>query len=483
MSAGPSERPFRVFHNSFLLYGAELCTHLFHLLVTVYAAKQMGPQIFGHFVFGTTLVYFVLTLGDFGLTTYLLKEAGARAGRAPSLAWEVYRLKGGLGALVVGLTTAYLLQQQMPMTVVRFVFIVGCSAVLGAFAAVLGVLLKASDRFWLDSLLRISGRGVYLLAAVVALQRGKALAGLAIAALVAALWEFGLAALINARLRLMPFRGQGDDQAGDWRLTLRAAWPYGILAVLSLLYFRIDVLMLEAMKGSTEVGFYGAGYKVLEGLLLVPWACGTALLPVLGRQLAQGDVLPAQVLAHRAMRYLAYGGVGMATLTSLLAPEIIAGLYPSGMFQSAVSGLRVLAWTIVAVSISPISSALINASGAPGINLRIAAAMVVTNVGLNFLLIPPWGLVGAGLATVVTECAGLALGAAYIQRRLMPFPYLPALLRAAVAAGVMSGVILWHKSLWLLPLYVGVYGGILTLCGGLSWAEWQTLRLRRSCES
>ena len=52
----------------------------------------------------------------------------------------------------------------------------------------------------------------------------------------------------------------------------------------------------------------------------------------------------------------------------------------------------------------------------------IFAVGAAVNVGLNFLLIPPFGLIGAALATIAAY-ALIAAGSLLVGRRLYPLPF------------------------------------------------------------
>jgi O-antigen/teichoic acid export membrane protein len=65
----------------------------------------------------------------------------------------------------------------------------------------------------------------------------------------------------------------------------------------------------------------------------------------------------------------------------------------------------------------------------------------VLNLGLNFVLIPPLGLVGAGVATLVSYLLLMAVGSFLGRRSLaIPMPLWPALKFGAIAAAMYFAV-------------------------------------------
>jgi O-antigen/teichoic acid export membrane protein len=88
------------------------------------------------------------------------------------------------------------------------------------------------------------------------------------------------------------------------------------------------------------------------------------------------------------------------------------------------------------------------------------------NVGLNFLLIPPYGIVAAAIVTVASEFV-ILLGSYWLMRRYFGFFPIPRTLAPALAVAAAMGGLLWLLDGAPLPLLVvlgaGVYGGLIWL--------------------
>jgi O-antigen/teichoic acid export membrane protein len=97
------------------------------------------------------------------------------------------------------------------------------------------------------------------------------------------------------------------------------------------------------------------------------------------------------------------------------------------------------------------------ASGRQRLDLGCASAATAVNVGLNFLLIPSYGIIGAALATLVSEAIWIT-AAVYSSSRLAPVPTLLTQLARPLAAGAVMAVcfIVTAGLPWLLqPLVAG----------------------------
>lgn len=65
-----------------------------------------------------------------------------------------------------------------------------------------------------------------------------------------------------------------------WKNILRISWPIGVTTILNLIYFKADTLILSLYKTQTDVGYYGAAYKVLEVITALPHLILGLVLPI-----------------------------------------------------------------------------------------------------------------------------------------------------------------------------------------------------------
>src|SRR5262249_9245078 len=67
-----------------------------------------------------------------------------------------------------------------------------------------------------------------------------------------------------------------------------ASWPLMLNHLLATLFFKIDVTLLEPLKGATVVAWYSSAYKWVDALGVIPSLFTMALLPIMSR-LAKED--------------------------------------------------------------------------------------------------------------------------------------------------------------------------------------------------
>src|SRR5207247_2098629 len=77
------------------------------------------------------------------------------------------------------------------------------------------------------------------------------------------------------------------------REVMRSALPFGLMAFATLLYYRLGTLVLGAAGSASATGSYTVASTLAFGLLMVPNAITSGLLPRLGAQEVEGEQLKA----------------------------------------------------------------------------------------------------------------------------------------------------------------------------------------------
>lgn len=266
-----------------------------------------------------------------------------------------------------------------------------------------------------------------------------------------------------------------------WKRIFWEAFPMGVVLILHVIYFRIDSVMLSLMKGSTDVGIYGAPYKILEVLLTLPVMFLGNVFPTLTRLLAEQSP-KALVLIQRSFDTLAaialplsVGGIVLAEpiIRLIAGQEFVTASTQAPFFGQSATAVLVLQILMVAVGVAFISNLfnyLMIALGRQRSLVRPYLVFGLTNVLLNLLVIPSFSYIGAALSTLVTELVVvsylgvLAIKATKVQLQLGVLGRI-AVATAAMAAFLMGvPVDLWGQ----LVGGVVVYGAAAYLMGVIS---------------
>ncbi len=246
-----------------------------------------------------------------------------------------------------------------------------------------------------------------------------------------------------------------------WRRLARVAVPLGLAGVMITVYYQIDSVLLLQLAGARQAGIYGAAYGFLSPLTFLPAAVMSSFFPVLSA-VYRDDPARARRLVQVCADTMGMIGLPILAGTIALAEPIIALIYGPGYAQAA-GVLPILMIAFVSICFGSLAGFL-----SPLVQRQWRLALYSTlgalaNVALNLALIPAYGIYGSAWATVATELLTMVL-MLNTSLRAMGMRLSPSrLLRVALVAGAMTGVMTLARPLGLLP--AGTLGVLFYIAG------------------
>lgn len=226
----------------------------------------------------------------------------------------------------------------------------------------------------------------------------------------------------------------------------------------SLLFLvNIDLFLVKRFLDNTQTGYYTASstlsklpYYMLTGL-------GMTLFPAISK--FSNDKIQVIKYIKESMRYMILILFPITFIISGSSKLLIELIY-SNIYVEASYSLEILIFGLAAFTISNILMMIINAYGRPVIPVVITITLIPMIIGLNWILIPIYGLKGAAIATTITGLFGLILSSIYIIRLFGTFIDLISLIRIIFASFIVYEMALWVQvDIVILPLwYIFLFG-------------------------
>jgi O-antigen/teichoic acid export membrane protein len=203
-----------------------------------------------------------------------------------------------------------------------------------------------------------------------------------------------------------------------------------------------DRFFLVKLSGAAEVGRYSLAVRVASAMVLLLTAFRTAW-PAFAYSI--DDDREARRTYGFVLTYLLFVTSWIALALSLLAPWLVRLLAPSNPdFWSASRVVPPLAFAAAAFGGYIVMAIGVGRSRQTQLNWVVTGAAALLNVALNLILIPPYGMMGAAIATVAAYTlmfAGMTVNAQRVYR--VPYQWR----RIALVAGVAVGLTVLGKAL------------------------------------
>jgi len=247
---------------------------------------------------------------------------------------------------------------------------------------------------------------------------------------------------------------------------LQQGWPFALLVGFSAIYNRIDVVIITALKGFLQTGYYTAAYKIFDLLGFFPSVVSYTLFPFFAGLMAKNSLIEVRENLEKYLRLMLVVALPMAVGGSLLSAKLISLVAGPG-YQAAAPVLAILIWApaILFVYI-PLNSLVISQLTKKAV--LITGANVIVNIAGNLLLIPRFGIKAAAAMTVVSESLQGIFYFYFVFKNITSFNFSRFLFKPLFSA-LLMGVVLWpfrnYSLLYSLPMGAGVYGLMLAATG------------------
>ncbi len=404
--------------NAVALLGGQVGARLLNLWLVARLARALGVAELGRYLLAMTTQAIALAVVDLGLNTLTTRELAQDQVRDRDAVWgTVLILKVAsalLGVLLLNVVVAPLFAGERG----ALISIVSFSLVPDALNGIATALIKARQRMEISSTINLVVRTLYVIVGLLLVGQGYgARALLSAYSVVSVCGAVGFGVLLHH----WRVRARGWARPSQWWAVLRESTPFALTSAATMLYTRLDLLLLSYFHGDLAAGLYGAAYRLWEALGMIPSSYLDALFPELARSSAgPAGLQRLRALYGRGRRVLAYLVLLLVVPCLIGAPFILSLLYgPTPDTRVSVGLFRLLLLAFPFTFLYLLNGHTLYAVGA---QRRVTVAMLtVTAVnGLaNLLLVPLWRYWGAAGAALASELLLFVLLQIGVQRLVL----------------------------------------------------------------
>ena len=391
-------------HQGFLKYSSNvnwlffgrISTLAISFFVSIYVARYLGPSNYGLLSYVISFVGLFSFITNLGLDQILARDLVRYPEREKELLGTAFTLKcvGGLVAFLLVLMVAQHFNSN-DMFTMSLIFVIGLSSLFQPMQIIIAYYLsKALSKYLVIVTLLVTV--ILLVFKLFVIWQNKGLYFF--------VFVFVLEPILYAIFFAWLFIKR-EYSIFCWNFKLATArslfkdsWPLILTAAFTLIYTRVDQIIIKHLIDQSAVGLYDAGVRLAEFWYFVPGVFVTALYPAL---------INAKKTSLNSYRkrlgmlfiVLIVVSVMFAIPLSVFSQTIVLHLYGVAYAASG-SILAIYVWAGVAVSLwTGVSQFLIVENDRYTIFIASFVSMT-SNIALNFVLIPHFGIAGAAIATL-----------------------------------------------------------------------------------
>jgi polysaccharide transporter, PST family len=386
----------------------------FGLIVGVKLARYLGPVQFGGLNFAISFIALLVPITTLGLENIVIKN----------IIHEPQKNDEVMGsALVLRLMSSFL-----TCLLIFVIALLTAGQEKSLLVAILSLTLVFQSLDIVDCYFQAQMQSKFaVIARVSAFLIGTSIRLLFIF-LRAPVWWFALSYSIEAAFTAaglaVAFRSSGGRFL-KWRARaiqavelLKQSWPVLFSAMAIMVYMRIDVVMLEALKGDRAVGIYATATKISEIWYFIAMAIVSSVSPAIIRSFDQPETFNLNI--QRLFSLMSLISVVIGSFIALAAPLIIRLLY-TDEFAAAAPVLAVHVWASVFVFLGVAQSPWDISQNLLKLTFYRSLTGAAANILLNFILIPKYSAMGAAWATLTSYGLSTMVGNAFNARTRIVF--------------------------------------------------------------
>lgn len=388
----------RVIANMSWLMGGKIVNMILSFFVSLATARYLGPSNFGSINYVAAYVSFFSSIASLGLSVIVIKEVSSGEEDDNKVIWT-------------GILMRFLTAVASTIAVVAFFAIAKRNdPLLVPIAALesIAILASAFDTFmyWFQGKLL----GKYVSIAGVIAYLAMSLYRLYLLANGADILWFAFATSVDTLvLALVLFifyvKENGFRPVISLPLgkkLLKQSYHYLISGLIAILYSKIDQIMLGDMLDKASVGLYSAALTIAGLWGMIPSAFIQSVSPILYKnaQTDRGMFLKRLKQSYAGIWFL---NVCWSLAISLFSYWVVLLLY-GAEYMGARKALIIVVWYSGISSLGSLTQVYLATENKNKYINYFALAGLVTDVALNALLIPHFGITGAAFATLATYC-------------------------------------------------------------------------------
>ncbi|HQM06648.1 MAG TPA: flippase [Bacilli bacterium] len=388
----------KVANNARWLIGSKIIQAVLGLVISMISARYLGPSNYGIINYAASIATFFWPIASLGFTNILVQEEvnnsdkeGKIFGTAMSLSLisSIFCIVGIFAFTSIanaGETVTIVVCMLYSIILIARV----CEMIVYWFQAKL--LAKYSSIISLVAYIAVSVYRIFLLVT------NKSIYWFAVASCI----DYFIIAIFSYCV----YRKKGGQRLGfDWQIgkaMFSKSKHYIISSLMITIYTQIDKIMINQMMDDANVGFYSAAVACAGLFHFVFSALIDSFRPLIFEKMKSNDTDGFELNVKRLYSFIIYLCLAQCVCMTLFAKWIVLLLYGND-YAASINVLRLVVWFTTFSYLGSVRNVWILAKNQQKYLWFINLLGALSNVFMNYILITFMGIMGAALASIITQ--------------------------------------------------------------------------------
>lgn len=415
----------------------QLLVIILPIITTPYVTRVFSSTDLGTYGYFNSIVTYFILLATLGVANYGTKEISGHRKDIRKNFWGIYTLQ--FGATILSICLYILLCLSLSFMQNPVAYILGLSLVS-----------KGMDISWLfqglEDFRKITVRNitVKLVGVISIFLFVKSANDLYLYVFLLTIFE--LLGQLSMWLPAREFIGKPHFDLSYAKHHLKPVILLFLPQIAISLYVTLDRTMLGALASTKDVGIYDQALKLVNILLTLVTSLGSVMLPRVANLLSTGD--HKAVNKMHQMSFLIYNLVIFPIIAGvLIVNDDFVQFFLGQDFQDAKYAIAIMIFRMFFIGWTNIMGIQILIPHNKNKEFMISTTIpAIVSVGLNLLLLPKLGYIGAAIVSVLTEALVWAIQLYFTRNYLKEVPFLASTVKIIGASALMYGVLFVVKT-------------------------------------
>lgn len=384
---------------------------LIALVIGVWVTRYLGPEDFGILSYSRSFVAIFTAFSSLGLKDILVRELVKSKDSSNVLLGTSFGLQT-LGSLLIMifLTIAILINDNEPITN-KIIIILGLVTFLHSFNIISSYFI---------SLVKSKYAAIPGLIGIVISSILKIVLILTDSTLISFVYLIVFDVVFLSVGQLF-FYHRLNQSILNWKFSskiakrlLRDAWPLILSGLIISIYMKVDQIMIKEILNNSAVGQYAAAVRLSEAWYFIPSIICTSLFPAIINAKLHSEKLYVSRL-QRLFDLMVILGLAVVVPVTLLSDWGVHLLY-GDEFSSTAAVLNIHIWAGIFVFLGVANQKWFISENLQIYTILCLGLGMVSNVVLNLVLIPKYGILGAAYATLISQFISSVLSPALFKK-------------------------------------------------------------------
>lgn len=394
----------KIIKNSLFLTGSQVIARAIGFLYLIFLGRQLGVEQFGIYVFTISLVYNFVPVADFGIERLVMRDIARKHEDAQYYFSRLAPLKLLTAFISVVLTLVLGLVLKLDTARLSYLVIFSLGLIPIGLVTLIVAIAAAKERMKIMALANILLISSYALFGLLFYFTGGGITRILLAYPIA---NVLILLFLTFNLKRWGLKLEFKPEIGFWKKIIKESWVFGLINIGAVFYLRLTLILVGTYLTATQIGLYGSVFKFIDAGILLPQAITLALFPLSSR-LFNSDRLKLKGIYIKA--WLTLFGLGLLAMAGIqLFGETLIRLTYGVEYMSAVGIFKILSFAVILFFVNSLPGNVIQNSPKVKLFLPFALVNYLVTLVVGILIIPRFGMVGAGLTLITGELIGLVV--------------------------------------------------------------------------